>query len=133
MNLLRVGFYKEMPHGMAGDPSIFENINVKQSKSELEKISSYLYEGVPLIICTGLVEDVINPEKGSAGVPSFLTDGVWVWPGDLAYYVKQYMLKLPESFLSHIKDNNYKVPIVEDELELDNVKIEGCPWFDDNG
>lgn len=37
-----------------------------------------------------------------------LTDGEWVWPQGLSHYVRQHNVRLPDSFLSHIKQNKGK-------------------------
>lgn len=57
MNLKRVGFYKEMEHGEFDDPSILDNIKVKQCKSDIDTICSYLNSGIPLIVCAGTCEN----------------------------------------------------------------------------
>lgn len=80
MKLKRQGFYKEMPHGKSSDPSIFEFIQNKESINE-EKIVSYLKQGIVLVSCGGVVNDIINPDEGIAGCPNMMTDGIWVWPG----------------------------------------------------
>lgn len=34
--------------------------------------------------------------------PSAITDGIWVWPDGLVYYVKHYHSKLNSEFVSHV-------------------------------
>ena len=58
------------------------------------------------IVTPGVVEDVIDPPKGNASVPSGYTDGIWLWPGDLVYYVENYNLKLPDDFVGTMRKNN---------------------------
>jgi hypothetical protein len=38
-----------------------------------------------------------------------LTDGVWVWPGVLAYYVAVYHLRLPEAFLRFAEGRRWRI------------------------
>ena len=52
-------------------------------------------------------DDVIDSSKGTAGTPTVYTDGKWIWPGDLAYYVKNYHLELPQEFLSSFQNIKY--------------------------
>ena len=108
MTLRRQGFYKEMPHGDESDPSIYEFI-YKNEKSEIDNICKYLKEGSVLVSCGGITQDVINPKNGSAGCPDMLTDGIWLWPGDLAYYVRQYYLKLDDEFIQTMRDNHWHI------------------------
>jgi hypothetical protein len=37
------------------------------------------------------------------------TDGVYVWPADLAYYVERYHARLPRSFWYHARDNEWRI------------------------
>lgn len=85
-----------MPHGDESDPSIYEFID-KNEKPESDNICNYLKAGSVLVAYGGVTQDIINPQNGSAGCPDILTDGIWLWPGDLVYYVKQYYLKLDDA------------------------------------
>lgn len=109
--LKRQGFFREMLHGEATDPSIKEYINKLTCNSEEKsKIIDYLHDGILLTACCGTSDDIIHPENGVAGVPSFYTDGKWVWPGDLVYYVNRYNLALDLVFLEDMRANQWKVP-----------------------
>lgn len=120
MKLRRQGFYKEMTHGDESDPSILTFIHQGEEK-EVSKIYQYLKEGQVLVACGGIAQDVINPNNGSVGCPDMLTDGIWLWPGDLAYYVKQYHLKLDEEFVQSMRNSNWHV---NDTLNIDYDNIE---------
>ena len=124
MNLIRQGYYKEMPHGLDTDPSVKQNLKKKKIKN-VDKIISYLQSGVELITCAGMVGDVIEPSRGSAGIPSVLTDGTWHWPGDLAYYVKNYNLELSQEFIDTMIRNDWKNPITIKEIDFDELSIDG--------
>lgn len=124
MNIIRQGYFREMPHGDEADPSIKDFVGKADSRL-IDKIVNYLENGVGIIICAGSVDDVINPEKGSAGVPSVLTDGTWFWPGDLAYYVKNYKVALADDFVTTMEQNDWKNPVTYDELDFDNLALDG--------
>lgn len=121
MKLKRQGFYKEMPHGNKNDLSILQFIR-EEGEVEEDKIYQYLKEGIVLVSCGGIVKDVINSDKGIAGCPDILTDGYWLWPGDLAYYVKEYHLQLEKKFIKTMRDNNWHIKNISninyDELEI---------------
>lgn len=106
--LIRQGFYCEMPHAESTDPSIKDYIGKAQYGEDKTKILQYLQSGSIIVYCCGTCDDVINPENGIAGVPSFFTDGKWVWPGDLIYYVDRYNLLLPSEFVEDMKNNNWE-------------------------
>lgn len=121
MKFRRQGFYKEMPHGEESDPSILDYIG-KIGSIEAEKICQYLNEGKVLVACGGIVTDILNPENGFAGCPELKTDGIWVWPGDLAYYVKQYHLALNEEFIKTMKNSNWHISNSSD-IDYDEMEI----------
>ncbi len=53
--------------------------------------------------CTRVVCDVLDESKGVIGSLEILTDGEWIWPSDLSYYLQNYHIKLDERFIDHIK------------------------------
>lgn len=124
MNILKQGYFREMPHGDETDPSIKDYIG-KANPQLVDRIVNYLEHGVEIILCAGSVDDVLSPEKGSAGIPSVLTDGTWYWPGDLAYYVKNYKVGLSADFIKTMEQNSWINPITYDELDFDNLSVDG--------
>lgn len=119
----RVGFYKEMEHGKETDDSILEHIN-KESDDFVSNICNYLESGVVFIVSPGTVTDVINEDNGAIATPSIYTDGKWVWPEDLSYYVKNYKLRIPKEFVDDMVNNNWEVNISIDDVDFDDIKIE---------
>ena len=113
-----------MPYGEETDPSVLDYVG-KGNPEDVNPICSYLKSGVVLITCCGTSEDVINPENGTAGVPSVLTDGKWVWPGDLEYYVRAYRLGLNSAFVNDMRASNWKVSLKESDLNYSVIEIEG--------
>ena len=119
--LKRQGFFREMPHGEENDPSIKDWIFLPNYGDEKAQIIDYLHSGKILITCCGTCNDIVKPENGIAGVASFLTDGKWVWPGDLVYYVEKYNLKLDPVFLDDMKKNHWKINV--DSIKTEELKI----------
>ncbi len=107
MNLTSVGYYKEMPQGKESDPSIYEFINRGEPQLK-EKICAYLDEGIVVIVCPGVTRDIVDENAGPTGTGSACTDGTWLWPDDLSYYVSKYNISIPEAFLETMKVNNWK-------------------------
>jgi hypothetical protein len=61
----------------------------------------------------GAQADVLDPEGPTlVGAGSLLTDGVWLWREDLAYYVATYHLALPRDFLARVRELGYRPPKV---------------------
>lgn len=125
MNLRRQCFFREMPHGDEHDPSLEQAVNTLSQAEDVERICSYLDMGKVLIVCCGTCNDVLNPEKGIAGTPSFLTDGTWVWPGDLSYYVRNYKVGLACEFIRHMREHNWVISDSIPDFEQTDVEIDG--------
>ena len=129
MNLMWQRCFREMPHGNENDPSI-ESFIGKANTDEVENICAYLNAGIPLVTCCGVSFDVIKPEKGIAGTPAMLTDGKRVWPGDLSYYVRNYLLALDPAFIADMHKNTWKVDLPESTLDIQDITIDGVKLFE---
>lgn len=81
---------------------------------ELKGVIDYLRSGVIAIASPGIVKSVLDESK-VIGTPSWRTDGVWVWPDTLAYYVEAAGVRLPPAFIRRIRDNGFIVPAVGDD------------------
>lgn len=109
MNLKRVGFFRELRHGDKLGTSLKKIIHSSSLENE-EKIVEYLDNGIVFCVTAGVVNDVLDETKGIIGNLEILTDGIWVWPSDLSYYVKTYHIELDADFIMHIINNNWTVP-----------------------
>ena len=126
MNLTSVGYFREMLDGSLSDPSIKDYLN-KGTDYPIEKICAYLDSGLPLIVSPGVALDIIDETKGVAGSPSILTDGKWAWSGVLSYYVRNYNLMLDSNFVDTMIANDWKIPVLENELDHLNILLDGKP------
>ncbi len=108
MKYKRIGFYREMSSGRETDDSIFDNVD-KQGNDMILKICKYLESGILIVISPGGVEDIIDSNNGIIATPSLYTDGKWIWPEELSYYVKNYKLKLPQEFVNYMISNDWKI------------------------
>jgi hypothetical protein len=105
-------------------PSIRELVTAVPSARE-PAILSYLAQGVVCGIYNdrGLLFDVLQPGQRIDVVSKqdtrlseltiqpglVLTDGTWVWPGVLTYYVALYHLRLPDRFLQFAEEHAWKI------------------------
>jgi hypothetical protein len=126
MFITSVGYFREMLDGSPSDPSIKGYIN-KGDASISDKVCAYLDSGLPLIVSPGMVFDIIDDSKGIAGSPSILTDGKWAWSGVLSYYVKNYGLLLDSEFVDTMMANDWKIPILESDLDYSDIILDGSP------
>ena len=120
MVLFRRGYYKEMTHADDTDPSMLDYIGKKIEYKE--EICKYLQNGIVLAACGEVVKDVLHPEKGIAGTPDDMTDGKWIWPGDLAYYVNNYNLQLDDDFVGYMLSQNWNIP-KDIDIDYDDLEV----------
>jgi hypothetical protein len=111
---------RELPPVCSGQrqhlPSIRDLVSPTPGPQE-RAILAYLAQGVDCGIYNdpGMLYDVIQPGKKiefssvqevgpdvSALAPHLImTDGVWVWPGAVLYYIATYHIRLPDALLRH--------------------------------
>lgn len=103
-----VGFFREL-HKEPDLPSIREAARSSRHPDE-ERIVAYLNAGVCLAACGGAQHDVLNPSSKRVTSPDMVTDGTWLWPGELPYYVATYGVELPGEFVAHMRENGWTVP-----------------------
>jgi len=108
IELQRTGFFREMPHGEPTAPSLADARNAAPSPHE-DRIAAYLDAGHVCSAAPGLTHDVFDTSK-RIGPPHHLTDGRFVWPGDLAHYVRTYHVRLEGRFVEHMLANGWTVP-----------------------
>ncbi|MEU2095015.1 hypothetical protein [Streptomyces globisporus] len=109
MTVKDLGFFKEFPHGDAKGPSLLE-CAAKGDPRIQGSISKYLEGGSMLAATAQRVFDVLSEEKQDAGPLAIMTDGEWMWPAELAYYVRRYNISLPESFVAHARSLDWVAP-----------------------
>lgn len=121
MKLNRVGFFRELKHGDISGMSLKKAVRDAPLENE-DRIIEYLNNGVTFCVTAGLVSDVLDESKGIIRNLEILTDGIWAWPSDLAYYVKFYHIELDTNFIEHIKRNGWVMPNKKD-IDLSIVEL----------
>lgn len=58
-----------------------------------------------MMVAPQVSTDILFKGK-NIGTLCILTDGAWVWPGDIAYYVENYNILLPDEFIENVIKNN---------------------------
>lgn len=92
----------------------------KKPYNDQERITRYLKEGTTLMVAPTIVYDRCHPsydmdkkDNDEAYIKDgieYRTDGFWLWPDYLTYYIRNYYFRLPEEFLVHIRQRRYTVP-----------------------
>jgi hypothetical protein len=122
MGLIRVGFFRELRHGRPDGPSIDDCAERSGGRDE-DAIVRYLNAGATLAATGSMVDDCLdNTRKGVAPL-EIATDGRWVWPRDLAYYVGEYHVRLPQEFVEHMRAHDWTARAFTSE-ELEGLETE---------
>ncbi|MFI0262541.1 hypothetical protein ACH4OW_26280 [Streptomyces sp. NPDC017056] len=113
----RVGFFAEGNED--GDPAVYSASLTLAMEGppapDEDRILSYLEDGEEIFSTMGAERDAISRDEWIGGAGSLLTDGEWVWPVDLVYYLSRYHIALPADFLDHVRKSGYQAPRVPDD------------------
>ncbi len=101
MALLRAGFFRELRHGDSDGPSLREARDTGQGGDD-ETIGAYLRAGNILAATAMPVDDILDATKTNIADLTLMTDGTWLWPSDLPYYVETYGVAVPAGLQDHI-------------------------------
>lgn len=97
-------------NGPAFDP---DHPCLDSGNEERQRVLDYLTKGVPLLVTTALVNDVIEPDRGPAVPMTFRTDGRWIWTDAVTYYLVTHGIAPDAELLAHIRENEYQMPLVD--------------------
>jgi hypothetical protein len=116
MEVKAFGLFRELKHGDPSGASIHDHLR-DEPHPDAERIQRYLSSGVPLLGGSGVTRDVLSPTKEVVGPMMLVTDGEWIWPADLAFYVRKYNVALPEELVEAMRRKNWKIPdLTEEEI-----------------
>jgi len=115
MKLKLVGNYKELPHGDKQGESLYGLISTVPCLNEY-KIINYLKAGKVFSTSTSLAYDALSKDEIIIGGLSMLTDNVWGWASDLAYYVEKYHISIDRDFVRHMENNRWNID--KDSIDL---------------
>jgi len=122
-----VGFFEELGSSRHYTKTIRDAVRSNPSPDE-NGIIEYLKAGHILLDVPETSVDAVTGRAQIVGAPSLLTDGVWLWRLDLAYYVERYHIELPREFVEHVVSRGFRVtPLTEQALE--EVGLEALRFF----
>ncbi|MCG5218065.1 hypothetical protein [Streptosporangium sp. KLBMP 9127] len=117
----KVGYFQETASGSSDDyPSLHELVGKLEGDTSL--IERYLNGGAILAVSGQLAHDVLTESGCAIGPVATLTDGEWLWPSYLSYYISKYKVQLPLEFVSIIERRNGKCPELT-ERQLEAIQI----------
>ncbi|MEV6230238.1 TNT domain-containing protein [Saccharopolyspora shandongensis] len=78
--------------------------------AEKQMVLDYLYGGEILLSAPGTSADEVDPQQPPEVPKQFHTDGTWVWPLAMAYYLGVHDIAPPRDFLEHVRRNGHRPP-----------------------
>ncbi|WP_051450989.1 DUF6882 domain-containing protein [Actinospica robiniae] len=81
-------------------------------EDEFEALSRYLTTAPVALATTKTAPDEMSPDAGMAVPRAYHTDGYWIWPAAVGYYLSQYRLPPQPDLVAHIRARGYEVGAV---------------------
>lgn len=86
-----------------GRPQFDQDHPQLTDQDELQRVLDYLRAGEVLLSTAATMDDVVRPDRGRVVPTTYRTDGVWLWPDAVSYYLEEYGLAPDEQFFAHIR------------------------------
>ena len=117
--LIGVGLFHELEHGWPFGPSLRRACRDAAGPDDAMLVA-YLDAGRLYRRATADAFDIFD---GSEPItpPHLLTDGTYIWPADLAHYVRTHHVELPRAFVIHVRAHGGEIP--------ENVHVASLPDF----
>ncbi|MGZ4654788.1 hypothetical protein [Oryzihumus sp.] len=109
--MIAVGFFAQRNGGVRPGPDLRAALADPLPESDRADLVRYLLTAHVLAATSSRVIDVLNPELGEVSGENIRTDGEYLWPEDLAYYVQTYGARPPQAFLEHIRREGRPRPV----------------------
>ncbi|MBE1500995.1 hypothetical protein H4696_008095 [Amycolatopsis lexingtonensis] len=78
--------------------------------AEIERVLAYL-DAAPVILASrSNGPDAFAPDRADAVPMNFRTDGVWAWPGAVAYYLREHGVPPDPELVAHIRARRFTAP-----------------------
>jgi hypothetical protein len=116
--LKRIGNFQEL--GYDDDPSAPTLAAARGKRPRVHKadVVGYLNSGKTFVFSPGIDQDVFD-DRRHADSCSIVTDGTFAWQKQIAYYVDNYDIELPEEFEAHMRANAWRIPEAIDLTSLE--------------
>jgi hypothetical protein len=82
--------------------------------AERDRVLEYLGAAPVVLAARSYGADVFAPEHTDVVPMNFRTDGSWVWPGAVAYYLREHDVPPDPELVAHIRARRFVVPEVDE-------------------
>ncbi|HEX4786953.1 MAG TPA: hypothetical protein VH372_00720 [Actinospica sp.] len=84
--------------------------------AEFAALTAYLTKAPVALATTKTGEDELSPGAGLVVPRAYHTDGEWIWPAAVGYYLHRYRLPPQPELVAHIRDRGFEVGFLAEEL-----------------
>ncbi len=91
-----LGFYRQLRHGYPQGPDLTAAADGSLPSRARTEVARYLRDCPVVAATTQRADDVLDPRQTNVSGINIHTDGTYVWPEDLAYYVERYGVAVPD-------------------------------------
>lgn len=84
------------------------------SPTERDRLLEYLEQAPVVLAAHSYDTDQLDP-RGAASVPlTFHTDGSWIWPAAVGYYLRTHAVPPQADLVAHIREQGFQLPAVDE-------------------
>ncbi|HTJ68591.1 MAG TPA: hypothetical protein VL551_13735 [Actinospica sp.] len=84
--------------------------------AEVAALTAYLTKAPVALATTKTGEDEMSPGAGLVVPRAYHTDGEWIWPAAVGYYLHRYHLPPQSELVEHIRARGFSMPAVAEDL-----------------
>jgi hypothetical protein len=95
---------------------------------EVEALADYLTKAPMVLAARSLDDDLLDPARPAKVPLTYLTDGTWIWPGGVGYYLRTHGVPPEPELVEHIRRQGFQPGEVDDHTrDLAVASIMGTP------
>lgn len=88
---------------------------------EREAVVRYLRQAPIVLAARSLDPDLMDPRRPSSVPLTYHTDGTWIWPGAVGYYLQTHGVPPEPDLVAHIRAAGFRLPEVSEDARKDAV------------
>jgi hypothetical protein len=75
-----------------------------------QRVLGFLGGGGTVLRSPGLTEDLVDPSLPPRVPLGYASDGEWIWPLEMAYYLDRHAILPDKEFLDHMRERGFEAP-----------------------
>ena len=95
----------------AGAPVLKPELGFCEDEELKASLLAFLAGGSLALHSPGLRPDLLDRDRAEAVPVGYVTDGEWIWPLELSYYLEQHGVLPPQDFLEHARARGYRATV----------------------